>query len=51
MADSKIPEARPGEVEFALSWEAKAGGLAGWLEGRNVCDHQIWLSGKPGLTP
>ena len=48
---SASPEARPGEVVFALSWWHADGRLLGDLEARNVSSHPVRLSGKPGLTP
>jgi Domain of unknown function (DUF4232) len=46
-----VPEAKPGDVAFRLSWRAESGSLTGELEVSNVCDHAVRLSGKPGLTP
>jgi hypothetical protein len=45
-----VPEVRPGDVAFRLSWRAEPGHLTGELEASNVCDHAVRLSGKPGLT-
>src|SRR4051812_14636431 len=45
------PEARPGEVAFALSWWHADGRLLGDLEAHNISSHPVRLSGKPGLTP
>jgi hypothetical protein len=51
MSDVETPEARPGEVEFSLSWQLESGHLVGALEALNVSEHPFRLSGKPGLTP
>ena len=49
--DAEVTEALPTEVAFTLSWEAAGGTLHGILEGRNVSDHPVRLSHKPGLIP
>lgn len=51
MSVSGTPKARPGEVEFTLTWRAEAGYLTGELEALNVTDHDFRLSHKPGLIP
>jgi hypothetical protein len=51
MGMPEIPNARPGEVEFTLTWRADLGRLTGVLEALNVCDHPVRLAHKPRLSP
>jgi hypothetical protein len=46
-----VRNARPGEVEFTLTWRAESGRLKGVLEALNVCDHPVRLAHKPRLIP
>jgi hypothetical protein len=49
--DAIVGEARPGDVEFTLSWHPVGDGLHGLLQALNVCNHPVRLSNKPALIP
>jgi hypothetical protein len=51
MTDIDAAEAGPEDVTFTLTWLAEDGPLTGVLEARNISEHRVRLSGKPGLTP
>jgi hypothetical protein len=51
MTDNDAAEASPEDVTFAVTWQDENGALTGVLEARNVSQHRVRLSGKPGLSP
>jgi hypothetical protein len=49
---SDHPEARPEDLAIALAWQhTDDGALSGRLTVRNVSDHPVRVSHKPGLQP
>ena len=51
-AEGGLPiECEAAEVEVAVVWEERDGGLSGWVSIRNVGAHACRVTGKPAVIP